>query len=108
MDIGAEQALADAIKPIENDFDYCIIDTSPSWDPLTINSLFYASEVLTPASLEVLTINSLVEFCTRLESVKRYNKHLKHCYVLPTFYDGRVKKSRNFIPITKIFSVTIV
>src|ERR1700733_702330 len=61
-DYGAEQTLSDALAPLEGMFDYVIIDTSPSWDSLTINSLFYATEVLTPVSLEVLTMNSLAEF----------------------------------------------
>ena len=96
-DYGAEQTLSEMLKSVENQFDYCIIDTSPSWDSLTINALFYASEVLTPVSLEVLTINSLVEFVQRLESVKKFNKKLNHCYVLPTFLDGRVKKSAEIL-----------
>lgn len=96
-DYGAEQSLTEALRPIENQFDYVIIDTSPAWDPLTINSLFYASEVLTPVSLEALTINSLAEFVNRLESVKKFNTSLKHSYVLPTFHDGRVKKSEEIL-----------
>lgn len=96
-DFGAEQTLADALKPLDGQFDFVIIDTSPSWDALTINTLFYAQEVLTPVSLEVLTINSLVEFVKSLESVKRFNKQLLHKYVLPTFHDGRVKKSTEIL-----------
>lgn len=96
-DFGAECTLADALKPIEGKFDYIIIDTSPSWDTLTINALFYANEVLTPVSLEVLTLNSLVEFAKSLDSVKRFNKKLKHMYVLPTFFDQRVKKSAEIL-----------
>jgi chromosome partitioning protein len=96
-DFGAEQTLSDALKPLEGQFDFVIIDTSPSWDALTINSLFYAQEVLTPVSLEVLTINSLAEFVKSLEAVKRFNQHLSHKYVLPTFHDGRVKKSTEIL-----------
>ncbi len=96
-DYGAEQTLADALKPIEDQFDFIIIDTSPAWDTLTINTLFYASEVLTPVSLEALTINSLAEFVNRLESVKKFNKSLDHAYILPTFHDGRVKKSAEIL-----------
>jgi len=92
-DYGAEQTLSEMLQPIENQFDYIILDTSPAWDPLTINTLFYAHEVLTPVSLEALTINSLVEFVGRLESVKKFNTTLHHAYILPTFHDLRVKKS---------------
>ncbi len=96
-DFGAERTLSDALASIEKDFDYCIIDTSPAWDPLTINTLFYATEVLTPVSLEILTINSLTEFSDRLASVQRFNKNLKHSYLVPTFYDRRVKKSAEIL-----------
>lgn len=96
-DFGAEQTLAEALKPLEGQFDFVIVDSSPAWDALTINSLFYADEVLTPVSLEVLTINSLAEFVQRLESVKRYNPKLSHAYVVPTFFDGRVKKSAEIL-----------
>lgn len=96
-DFGAEQTLSEALKPLGNEFDYAIIDTSPSWDTLTVNALFYAKEVLTPVSLEVLSINSLAEFIKSLESVKRFNSDLVHRYVLPTFHDGRVKKSAEIL-----------
>lgn len=92
-DYASEQTLSECLKPIEKDFDFVILDTSPSWDALTINALFYATEVLSPVSLEILTIKSLVEFINSIESVQKFNKNLKHKYVLPTFLDGRVKKS---------------
>lgn len=92
-DFGAEQTLSQALKCIEGKFDFVFVDTSPSWDALTINALFYCKEVLTPVSLEILTLNSLVEFSSRLKGVQEFHKELKHSYLVPTFYDGRVKKS---------------
>lgn len=92
-DFGAEMTLSRALDPIEGKFDFIIIDTSPSWDALTINSLFYCKEVLTPVSLEILSLNSLVEFSKRLRGVQEFHRELKHAYLVPTFYDGRVKKS---------------
>jgi chromosome partitioning protein len=93
----AEQTLSEALRPIEGQFDFVIVDSSPAWDALTINALFYATEVLTPVSLEVLTINSLAEFVQRLQSVKKHNEQLSHAYVVPTFFDGRVKKSAEIL-----------
>jgi len=98
-DLGAEQALSDALSPIEGKFDYVLIDTSPAWDTLTINALIYCTEVLVPVSLEVLSLNSLAEFSQRLEGVKKHNKKLKHTYLLPTFADGRVKKSKEILTL---------
>lgn len=96
-DFGAEQTLARALDPLEGKFDFVLVDTSPSWDTLTINALFYCTEVLTPVSLEILTLNSLVEFAERLKTVKSYNKNIEHKYLLPTFWDRRVKKSSEIL-----------
>lgn len=96
-DFGAEQTLSQALAGLEGEFDFVIVDTSPSWDTLTINALFYCTEVLTPVSLEILTLNSLVEFAERLKSVQNFNKKLEYKYLLPTFLDRRVKKSTEIL-----------
>ena len=58
-DFGSERTLAEALEPIEGQYDFVLFDTAPGWDPLTVNVLFYATEVLAPVSLEVLTIQGL-------------------------------------------------
>ena len=93
----AVQAVTKSLAKLEGKFDFVIIDTAPSWDPLTISSLFYCTEVLTPVSLEVLTLNSLVEFSERLRGVQEHNKKLQHRYLVPTFLDRRVKKSSEIL-----------
>lgn len=104
-DYGAELTLAEALKSAEGKFDYVIIDTAPSWDTLTINTMFYVDEILTPVSPEVLTLNSLGEFLKSIEAVTRFNKKLQHRYVLPTFCDGRVKKTDEIVAqLKKYFS----
>jgi chromosome partitioning protein len=96
-DFGAEKTLATALEKVEGKYDYVIVDTGPSWDALTINALFYCAEVLTPVSLEVLTLKSLAEFTERLQSVMKYNTKLEYRYLLPTFWDRRVKKSAEIL-----------
>src|SRR5262245_21301574 len=48
MEIGGERALAEALLTMENEYDYVILDTSPGWDALNVNVLFYAREILAP------------------------------------------------------------
>lgn len=91
---GGEMALSESLAPLEDKFDYVVLDTAPSLDILSINVLFYAKEALTPVSPEVLTLQGLVEFQNSLSGVQRYHHELELKYVLPTFYDLRVKKSR--------------
>ena len=86
---GAEWALSEAMEPLDKKFDYIIIDTSPGWDQLTVNVLFYATEVLTPVSLEVMSLHGLAEFTKSLHAIQKY-KQVSLDFVLPTFLDTRV------------------
>jgi chromosome partitioning protein len=88
---GAEWTLSEALKPLDTKFDYIIIDTSPGWDQLTVNVLFYATEVLIPVALEVMPLHGLSEFMKSLRSIQKYRKEVSLKYVVPTFMDTRVK-----------------
>lgn len=96
-DFGGEMTLREKLSTIDKKFDYVIIDTSPGWDPLIVNVLFYAKEVLTPVSLEVMTLQGLVEFLKSMSSIQKYNKDVALKYILPTFHDQRVKKSNGIL-----------
>lgn len=96
-DFGGEQTLREVLAASENGYDYVILDTAPGWDTLNVNVLFYAEEILAPVSLEVLTLQSLREFTKTLAGIQRYNPSLALKYILPTFLDGRVKKSREIL-----------
>lgn len=96
-DFGGEMTLAEALQPFDGQYDYVIVDTSPGWDPLTVNVLFYVNELLTPVSLEVMTLQGLVEFLNSISAIQRYRKEITLKYILPTFLDLRVKKSNGVL-----------
>lgn len=96
-DFGGERTLAEALAGVDGRYDYVILDTAPGWDALAINALFYADEVLTPVSLEVLTIQGLLEFSRSLTAIQQYHPALSLRYVLPTFMDRRVRKSTEIL-----------
>jgi chromosome partitioning protein len=96
-DFGGEQTLREKLRPLEEQYDYVILDTAPGWDVMTVNVLFYADEVLAPVSLEVLTLRGLLDFIQSLGSIQRYHDTLTLRYILPTFLDRRVKKSTEIL-----------
>lgn len=98
-DFGGELTLKEALEPFEEDFAYVIIDTAPGWDSLTANALFYVTEVLMPASLEVATLEGIGEFTHSLKRVQKYREDLQLRYVVPTFMDRRVGKSSEILSI---------
>lgn len=94
---GGERTILTALEPLESTFDYLLLDTAPGWDSLTIAALFCADEVLAPVSLEVASVLGLLEFSKSLEAARKYHKKLSLKYVLPTFMDGRVRKSQEIL-----------
>jgi chromosome partitioning protein len=96
-DFGGESTLAETFAPLDARFDYILLDTAPGWDALTINVLFYATAVLAPVSLEIMTLQGLMEFNHSLAAIQKYRPELTLRYILPTFYDRRVKKSEEIL-----------
>jgi len=92
-DYGGEQTFSEVLQVVDDRFDYVILDTAPGWDALTVNALFYAEDVLSPVSLEVMSLQGLMDFTHSMASIQRYHPQLALKYVLPTFFDRRVKKS---------------
>jgi len=96
-DFGGELTIREALAPLEDQFDYIIFDSSPGWDVLTVNVLFCVEEVLIPVSLEVMTLQGLAEFLKSVGAIQKYREGLEVKYVLPTFFDKRLKKSFTII-----------
>jgi len=103
-DFGGELTLAETLRQVDHQFDFVIVDTSPGWDPITVNVLFYVSEILTPVSLEVMSLQGLVEFLKNLAAIQRYRKDIRLRYILPTFLDRRVARSTEvFTKLKKLY-----
>jgi chromosome partitioning protein len=93
---GGEHVLAERLSDLPG-YDYVILDTAPSWDVLNVNALFYAQEVLLPISMEALAVYGMADFLESVQGVRRYNPALRLKYVLPTFFDMRVRKSSEIL-----------
>jgi chromosome partitioning protein len=103
-DYGGELTIAQALTPLEKNYDYVVVDTSPGWDPLTVNVLFYVNELMTPVSLEVMSIQGFGEFLKSIASIQKFRKEVELRYILPTFRDMRVKRGTEFLEeIEKIY-----
>ncbi len=66
-------ALADAIEPVRDYFDYCVIDTSPNFDPLTITAITASNEVIAVLQFNEFSKDGLQIF---LENYTRTKKDL--------------------------------
>jgi chromosome partitioning protein len=96
-DFVGEQVLNETLSALDTSYDYVILDTAPGWDALTVNVLFYAQEVMAPVSLEVMTLQGLREFQKSMLAIQKYHPDLSLNYIVPTFFDRRVRKSAEIL-----------
>ena len=88
--VGRETILREAIKPIEDKFDYSFIDCAPSLGLLTLNALAAADETLIPLQPNFLALQGFGKLLQTIELVnKRINPNLKVTGILLCMFDSR-------------------
>ena len=76
-------------------FDYCIIDTSPTLNLITLNGLVAANQVLIPIQTHYFALEGMKELFFTIDVVKeRLNPELKIMGILPTLFDHRIEANR--------------
>ena len=90
-----ERALKNYIDKVKDNYDYVIIDCTPSLGMLTINSLTAADEVIIPVQAQYLPAKGLEQLLTTVSKVKRQlNPNLKIGGILLTMVDNRTNYSK--------------
>lgn len=85
-----ESRLKTALKEVENDYDFILIDCPPSLGHLTINSFTASDSILIPVQCEYYALEGLSQLLNTIRLVqKHFNPELKIEGVLLTMYDAR-------------------
>lgn len=93
---GKEYRLHKAIEPISARYDYCIIDTPPALNILTVNALTAATGAIMTAQAEIHSIQGIGLLTETIGQVKRYcNNQLRLYGIVVTRYNGRAIISRD-------------
>jgi chromosome partitioning protein len=105
-----EYVLRTALQVLEDDYEFVLIDCSPSLGVLTINALTAADEVLIPLQCETLSHRGVGQLLDTVAEVRRLtNQRLEVLGVLPTLYDGRTTHSRAVLAdVGERFGVTVL
>ncbi|MDD6024118.1 MAG: ParA family protein [Oscillospiraceae bacterium] len=89
-----EFRLKDALKPIQENYDFIFIDCPPSLELLTLNALCAADQVIVPVQCEYYALEGLSDLMTTLRAVKRsYVPGMNIFGLVLTMYDGRTNLS---------------
>lgn len=104
-----EKMLAAALAEIKEDYDYIIIDCSPSLGLITTNSLVAADSVIIPVQCEYFALEGLGKLLNTIKIVQRnLNNNLEIEGILLTMYDTRLRLSNQVVEDVKIHFQDIV
>lgn len=94
-EVGREQALHRALRPVLKDYDYVLLDCQPSLGLLTVNALTCAQGVIIPMQCAYFSLRGLSLLMDTVEKVRdRLNFNLSVVGILVTMYDRRTSHSR--------------
>lgn len=87
---GRDFILKEALEPIENHYDYALIDCSPSLSILTLMALTASDGVIIPVAAQYMPLDGIMQLMQTVEIVRRrMNPRLKISGVIVTLYDAR-------------------
>lgn len=95
---GREKVLKKIIAPIKDQYDYIIIDCSPSLGLITVNALTAADSVIIPVQCEFFALEGLGKLLNTIKIVQSHlNTDLEIEGILMTMYDGRLRLSNQVV-----------
>ncbi len=87
-----EMMLKSVLEPIKDDYDFLVIDCSPSLGLITVNALTAADSVIVPVQCEFFALEGLGKLLNTIKIVQnRLNTALQIEGILMTMYDGRLR-----------------
>lgn len=97
-----EQLLQRTLKPIINEYDYIIIDCSPSLGVITVNALTACHSVLIPVQCEYFALEGISKLLNTVRIVKGgLNPNIQVEGFLLTMYDNRLRLSQQVVEEVK-------
>lgn len=104
-----EEKMRTALAPIQGDYDFVIIDCSPSLGLITINALTAADSVLIPVQCEYFALEGLGKLLNTIKIIQtRLNTELQIEGILLTMYDVRLRLSNQVVEEVKTHFKSIV
>jgi len=97
-----EQMLKLALEKIRNEYDFIIIDCSPSLGLITVNALSAADSVMVPVQCEYFALEGLGKLLNTIKIVQgRLNPQLEIEGILLTMYDTRLRLANQVVEEVK-------
>jgi chromosome partitioning protein len=93
-----ENVLKTLLEPIQDQYDFIIIDCLPSLGLITVNALVASNSVIVPVQCEFFALEGLGKLLNTVKIVQsRLNPDLQIEGILMTMYDGRLRLSNQVV-----------
>lgn len=87
-----EKVLKNLFEPVKDDYDYILIDCSPSLGLITVNALTAANSVIIPVQAEYFALEGISKLLNTIRIIKsKLNPALEIEGFLLTMYDARLR-----------------
>lgn len=87
-----EQCLRQLLSPLKKDYDYILIDCSPSLGLITVNALTASDSVIIPVQCEYFALEGISKLLNTIKIIKsKLNPSLEIEGFLLTMYDNRLR-----------------
>jgi chromosome partitioning protein len=97
-----EKLMRRALEPVKDNYDFVIIDCSPSLGLITVNALTAADSVIIPVQCEYFALEGLGKLLNTIKIVQsRLNNDLDIEGILLTMFDTRLRLSRQVVDEVK-------
>ncbi|WP_324824511.1 AAA family ATPase [Sinanaerobacter sp. ZZT-01] len=98
---GREYMLRDLLAPIQDQYDFIIIDTPPALNILTVNAYVASNALMIPMIPEVLSLLGITQLKETIDTVKKfYNPNLEILGILLTKYNKRMNLTKEVEELT--------
>ena len=92
---GRERVVSQLLTPIRNEYDFILIDCSPSLGLITVNALTAADAVVIPVQCEYFALEGISKLLNTIKIIKsKLNPKLEIEGFLLTMYDSRLRLAR--------------
>ncbi len=93
-----EERMREALAPIKKNYDFILIDCSPSLGLVTVNALTAADAVIVPVQCEYFALEGLGKLLNTIKIIQsRLNTELEIEGILLTMYDARLRLANQVV-----------
>jgi chromosome partitioning protein len=104
-----EERMRESLAPIKDDYDFIIIDCSPSLGLITVNAMTAADTVIIPVQCEYFALEGLGKLLNTIKIIQsRLNPALEIEGILLTMYDVRLRLSNQVVEEVRLHFQDIV